>query len=245
MTEVMTTESAEIVEQMAPDALMFKPLEELEDILENRARGYVVDGLVLKAIRDGQATSGRRGKFRDSGYPTFDDYCKTEWNFRKDNANQLIITAGAMYEMASRLTATRRQKLPLFYAHARSLARVKDVDIRLRVWIDLLDRIEREGRLFRSITEAEVREAVMAVGAIEEQPKELRRYSSPEEKLVNEFLDMPAWFGRTKADPEKAAIYATETLRAEELEVQASVGRDFIDKVEVYVSNLESAIKTR
>jgi len=69
--------------------------------------------------------------------------------------------------------------------------------------------------------------------------------ASPEETLAREFMQIPAWLGRMKADPEAAAHFAAETLRPDELEVQITAGRPAVAQMDTYVSILEGELKAR
>jgi len=69
-----------------------KRLIELEEVIDRGRRSFIEVGLALMEIRDSRL-------YKERGYPSFDDYCRDHWGFRRSYAHDLIQSARAVAEL--------------------------------------------------------------------------------------------------------------------------------------------------
>lgn len=103
-------------------------LPRLERVIQTGLRSFVAVGSALKAIRD-------RRLYREAGFSTFENYCRTRWGFGRDYADKQISAAAFTSELASIETPTAVGNLT--ERHVRELARLPVAEAR-EVWTELV-----------------------------------------------------------------------------------------------------------
>lgn len=103
-------------------------LPRLERVIQAGLRSFVAVGSALKAIKE-------RRLYRESGYRSFEAYCRERWGFSDERARQQISAAALVDELASDENPT--QVGFLHERHIRELARLPVAEAR-DVWAGLI-----------------------------------------------------------------------------------------------------------
>src|SRR5262245_25279644 len=106
-----------------------KELEHHESIIRDGLKSFQYVGDSLRAIRDGELYV--------ETFDTFENYCKSTWNFPRQRAYQLIEAAETAYSMSKIFDTTKAKTvvLPVIESHAKALTDcADDTEDRAKVW---------------------------------------------------------------------------------------------------------------
>ncbi|MGL4622100.1 MAG: DNA cytosine methyltransferase [Chroococcidiopsis sp.] len=133
-------------------------LAELEEVIKKYA-GHDVEfyrlGKALLEIKTAKL-------YKQAGYKGFRAYCSDRFNLSKTYVDNLI-RAISVYESVK----DKAQNLPLIEAHCRSLAKIKDVEMRSLV----LEKVAQKGTITAKAIESEYRDMKMRAIAIKSNPE--------------------------------------------------------------------------
>lgn len=121
-------------------------LAECESKIYNGIKGFYEAGKALIEIRDDKL-------FSDCGFSSFEEYCLKKWKFSRQQAYRLMDAYSVVKDLeehTSPIGDTEEpidfKALPFTESQARPLTKIKDPEIRAKVWQEVTEEAEQENK---------------------------------------------------------------------------------------------------
>lgn len=122
-------------------------LAELESKIYNGIKGFYEAGKALNEIRDLEL-------YKESGYSAFKEYCLKKWKFSEQHAYRLMDAYSVVKDLEETIYSPIGEpeepidfkSLPFTESQARPLTKIKDPEVRAKVWHEVTEEAAQENK---------------------------------------------------------------------------------------------------